>query len=131
MRMKVPKDWLKWDVKRRRVFWQTRLESDVKDESETDDYSNVTGPDGRPTGELVDRDRMTATEVWAEWLSGSYAYQRDITGTKLSKIDKKRINTILRTQLGSGRFDGRKWRYTNAGKSGPYGQEKGFKEPYF
>lgn len=130
MRMKVPKDWFKWDVKRRRVFWQTRLESDVKDESETDDYSNVTGPDGKPTGELVDRDRMTATEVWAEWLSGSYTYQRDITGTKLSKADKKRINTILRTQLGGGRFDGRKWRYVDAGQSGPYGSEKGFREPF-
>ena len=124
----MPKDWRKWPMNRRREFWAARLEADVVDPGETDDWSNVSGLDGQPVGELVPRDRVTCREVWSERLSGNSTYQRDWTGDKLDRVDRKRIGAILRALLVGGRFDGTKWRYIDIRNDSSGGREKGFKK---
>lgn len=128
LRLKVPKDWRKWPMNKRREFWAARLEADVVDPGETDDWSNVSGLDGQPVGELVPRDRVTCREVWSERLSGNNTYQRDWTGDKLDRMDRKRIGTILRALLVGGRFDGTKWKYQAVRSTPESAVEKGYQK---
>ena len=88
----------------------------------------MSGLDGQPVGELVPRDRVTCREVWSEWLSGNSTYQRDWSGNKLDRMDRKRIGAILRALLVGGRFDGTKWRYMDIRNDSSGGREKGFKK---
>ncbi len=131
---KVPSDWAVWPIERRLDFW-ARFDADTIDNGETDDYSSLTGPDGNVVGALVERDRVTASEIWSEFLSGSTRYTKDKDGVKLTKADKKRINNALKIVL---RIEGERtigsksgdkipgvWRY-DVIRNGPHKRERGF-----
>ena len=93
----IPEDWAQWNVDRRRDFWA----------------GAVAGEDIK----LVDRDRITAAEVWCELFNGSY---RDMRYN-----DAREINAILSNAPG--------WRRSNKVlRAGPYGVQRGFiKSIYF
>lgn len=119
---KVPSDWVKWPIQKRLEFWD-RFNTDVLGVTETENESCMTGIDGNVVGQLVERDRITAREVWCERLSGANAYSKDASGDRLSKADKKRINVALRALL----MKSDEWEYGSV-RSKCYGVEKGFKK---
>lgn len=90
----VPTDWAKWSLDRRRDFW-----------------AGATRTQEGMTLELVERDRITAIEVWCELFNGS---MRDIKPS-----DAREINAIL------GMMEG--WK--RSGKTlrfGPYNVQRGY-----
>lgn len=90
----VPADWQKWPIDRRRDFW-----------------CGVTHtPDGQ-TLELVDRDRISAVEVWCELFNGSIK--------DMKPADTREINAIL-ARL-------KDWRRSETViRVGPYSVQRGF-----
>ena len=90
----VPADWQKWPLDRRRDFW-----------------CGVTRTGEGQEIELVERDRITAAEVWCELFNGNI---RD-----LKNIDAREINAILASVPSWKRFDGPR-------RFGPYGIQRGF-----
>ena len=76
MSRRVPEDWLKWDLDRRRDFWAANV---------TGDY------------QLVERDRITVIEVWCELFMGN---KKD-----LKAGDRKEINACLANCKGWKRAD--------------------------
>ncbi len=90
----VPADWAKWSLDRRRDFWAgaARTQEGV-------------------TLELVDRDRITAIEVWCELFNGS---MRD-----MKPADTREINAILGMMKGWKR-SGKTLRF------GPYNVQRGY-----
>lgn len=90
----VPADWAKWSLDRRRDFWAGTART----------QEGVTIP-------LVERDRITALEVWCELFNGS---MRDI-----KPADTREINGVLSTMKG--------WkRNGNPLRFGPYNLQRGF-----
>ena len=90
----IPDDWSKWNIDRRRDFWAGQLHA----------------ADGQ-TVHLVERDRISAIEVWCELLGGSV---RDMKNT-----DAREINAILSA------IDGWK-RSPKVIRVGPYNVQRGF-----
>ena len=69
---RVPADWRRWDVARRREFWADR---------------------GDDAGlELVERDRICAAEIWCE------LFGNDVSA--MSKADAHEINAVLERRKG-------------------------------
>jgi len=89
---KVPYSWDRFDLSQRRQYWQ----------------GNLTLPDNEP---LVDRDKVCATEVWAECLGGDPKY--------IKRLDSLEINGVL-TAIKGWKRNRSKRRY------GPYGIQSGF-----
>ena len=81
VKKKVPADWAKWSIDRRRDFWAGQLH--------TQDGQSV---------ELVDRDRVCAAEVWCELFNGN---TKDIKNS-----DAREINAVLANIKGWKRFSG-------------------------
>jgi len=90
----VPADWAKWSLDRRRDFW-----------------AGAARTQEGATLELVDRDRITAIEVWCELFNGS---MRD-----MKPADTREINTILGMMKGWKR-SGKTLRF------GPYNVQRGY-----
>lgn len=67
---KIPDDWSKWSIDRRRDFWAGAVHS----------------PEGSPIN-LVERDRISAIEIWCELFNGTV---KDIKNT-----DTREINAVL------------------------------------
>ena len=90
----VPADWAKWSLDRRRDFW-----------------AGAARTQEGATLELVDRDRITAIEVWCELFNGS---MRD-----MKPADTREINGVLGMMKG--------WkRNGNPLRFGPYNLQRGF-----
>ena len=89
----VPVDWCRWTIDRRRDYW----------------CGAARMPDGREI-ELVDRDRISAAEVWCEMLNGNI---RDITNA-----DTRKINAVLARLPG--------WTRSGPLRFGPYSVQRGF-----
>lgn len=90
----VPADWAKWSLDRRRDFWAGAARTQEGE-----------------TLELVDRDRITAIEVWCELFNGS---MRD-----MKPADTREINGVLGMMKG--------WkRNGNPLRFGPYNLQRGF-----
>ena len=90
----VPADWAKWSLDRRRDFWAGAVRTQ----------------EGAAL-ELVDRDRITAIEVWCELFNGS---MRD-----MKPSDTREINGVLGMMKG--------WeRNGNPLRFGPYNLQRGF-----
>ena len=70
---KVPSDWAKWDLNRRRDYW-----SDLIDENDIP--------------ELVERDRVCAAEIWCELFNTDLKY--------IKRSDTAEINSIIGTISG-------------------------------
>lgn len=87
----VPEDWVMWPLARRRDFWAQEVHGEVK---------------------LVDREKITAIEVWCEAL---YKNQSDIRQT-----DSREINAILMKMTNLERI-------RTPFKCGPYGPQRGFR----
>lgn len=86
----VPDDWAKWSIDRRRDFWAQTTHGDIT---------------------LVDRDRITAVEVWCELFNGNV---KDIKNQ-----DTREINSVLVNISG--------WkRYNKVLRVGPYNVQRGF-----
>lgn len=77
---KVPVDWSKWTIDRRRDFWCGATHT----------------PDGKQL-ELVDRDRIAAVEIWCELFNGNI---KDI-----KQSDTREINAVLARLTGWKRSD--------------------------
>ena len=93
---KVPVDWRKWSLNRRRDFWAGATHT----------------PDGE-TLELVERNRITAVEVWCELFNGN---RKD-----LKQADTREINAVL------ARLNG--WKRSNSSvQCGPYGKQRAFEK---
>lgn len=91
---RVPVDWQKWPIDRRRDFWCGATRT----------------PDGQAL-ELVNRDRISAVEVWCELFNGSVK--------DMKPADTREINAIL------ARLDG--WRRSETViRVGPYSVQRGF-----
>ena len=90
----VPADWAKWSLDRRRDFW-----------------AGAARTQEGATLELVDRDRITALEVWCELFNGS---MRD-----MKPADTREINAILGMMKGWKR-SGKTLRF------GPYNVQRGY-----
>lgn len=86
----VPADWSKWTLDRRRDFWATQAQGNY---------------------ELVDRDRITAIEVWCELFNGSI---KDIKNQ-----DTRDINAVLANIKGWKRSD-------KPFRAGPYNTQRGY-----
>ena len=90
----VPADWAKWSLDRRRDFW-----------------AGAARTQEGATLELVERDRITAIEVWCELFNGS---MRD-----MKPADTREINGVLSMMKG--------WkRNGNPLRFGPYNLQRGF-----
>lgn len=90
----VPADWAKWSLDRRRDFW-----------------AGAAHTQEGATLELVERDRITALEVWCELFNGS---MRD-----MKPADTREINGVLGMMKG--------WkRNGNPLRFGPYNLQRGF-----
>ena len=91
---KVPADWARWPIDRRRDFWcgATR----------TAEGSEI---------ELVERDRISAIEVWCELFNGSI---KDVKNS-----DTRKINAVLKRLSGWRRAD-------TIIRFGPYSSQRGF-----
>ena len=90
----IPSDWAKWALDRRRDFWAGAAHS----------------AEGN-TVELVDRDRISAVEVWCELFNGSV---RD-----MKPSDTREINAVLANMDGWKRSD-------TVLRFGPYNVQRGF-----
>ena len=91
---KVPADWAKWAIDRRRDFWAGAAHTQQGAEIE-----------------LVDRDRISAVEVWCELFMGNV---RD-----MKSADTREINAVLAMTQGWKRAD-------NPLRFGPYNLQRGF-----
>ena len=90
----VPADWQKWPIDRRRDYWCGATRT----------------PDG-PELELVDRDRISAVEVWCELFNGNIK--------DMKPADTREINAILARLKG--------WRRSETViRVGPYSVQRGF-----
>ena len=90
----VPADWSRWTIDRRRDYWSGATHT----------------PEGESL-ELVDRDRITAVEVWCELFNGNVK--------DMKRTDTREINAVLE------RLDG--WRRSETVlKVGPYNVQRGF-----
>lgn len=90
----VPSDWAKWSIDRRRDYW-----------------AGAAHAQEGTTIELVDRDRISAIEVWCELLGGS---MRDMKSS-----DTREINGVLSMTPG--------WkRNNNPLRFGPYNLQRGY-----
>ena len=90
----VPSDWAKWSIDRRRDYW-----------------AGAAHAQEGTTIELVDRDRISAIEVWCELLGGS---MRDMKSS-----DTREINGVLSMMPG--------WkRNNNPLRFGPYNLQRGY-----
>lgn len=90
----VPADWSKWSIDRRRDFWAGQLHNAAGEEVE-----------------LVERDRISAVEVWCELFNGNI---RD-----MKPQDTREINAVLATMDG--------WKRTESPlRFGPYSIQRGF-----
>lgn len=87
---KVPADWQNWPLNRRRDYWATNAGGSYT---------------------LVERDRISAVEVWCELFNGS---MRD-----LKNADAREINGILSNVSGWKRSD-------KTFRNGPYGVQRGY-----
>lgn len=86
----VPSDWAKWPLDRRRDFWAQSAHGEY---------------------EMVDRDRISAIEVWCELFNGSI---KDIKNT-----DTREINSTLANMRG--------WRRSDKPfRCGPYNVQRGY-----
>lgn len=90
----VPADWGKWSIDRRRDFWAGQLHAQNGNEIE-----------------LVERDRISAIEVWCELFNGN---PKDA-----KTADTREINAILASMSGWKRYDGPL-------RFGPYNLQRGF-----
>lgn len=90
----IPDDWAKWTIDRRRDFWAGQLHAQ----------------DGQAV-RLVDRDRISAIEVWCELFNGNV---RD-----MKPLDTREINAVLAN------MDGWK-RSETVLRFGPYNAQRGF-----
>ena len=93
----IPVDWTKWSLDRRRDFWAGAARC-----SESENIK------------LVDRDRITAIEVWCELFNGNI---KDI-----KNADTREINNVLANIAGWKRLESPK-------RFGPYGVQRGFYKP--
>lgn len=93
---KVPAGWNTWDMQRRREFWAMSYTTEVE------------GVD------LVQRDRISAIEIWCELFNGS-AGSRSCISAKNIRV----INRIL-SSIGTWRY------YEKPLRFGPYGAQRGF-----
>ena len=90
----VPADWSRWTIDRRRDYWSGATHT----------------PEGESL-ELVDRDRITAVEVWCELFNGNVK--------DMKRTDTREINAVLE------RLDG--WRRSETPvRVGPYNTQRGF-----
>lgn len=90
----VPADWSRWTIDRRRDYWSGATHT----------------PEGEAL-ELVDRDRITAVEVWCELFNGNVK--------DMKRTDTREINAVLE------RLDG--WRRSETPvRVGPYNTQRGF-----
>lgn len=88
---KVPPDWQKWDLSRRRIFWSGGMNYE---------------------GELVERDRICALEVWCEAFDGDKKAMKN--------YDARDINTAISMLKG--------WEKSNkVAKFGYCGAQRGFR----
>ena len=76
----IPLDWNKWDLSRRRMFWNGNAEDNI---------------------ELTDRDRICAAEIWCECLGGDLKYMKKIEAVEINGIleslsDWVRVKTTQR-----------------------------------
>ena len=71
MERKVPEDWNKWPIDRRRMYWGSEVKGDVK---------------------LVDRSSICAIEIWCEAFGG--------TTKDINKADTREINAIIAASPG-------------------------------
>lgn len=85
---KVPADWSKWPIDRRRDFWSGATHGDI---------------------ELVERDRISAVEIWCELFNG--------TIKDMKRTDTSEINAVLERMPG--------WK-RKAVHCGPYCTQRGF-----
>lgn len=90
----VPSDWAKWSIDRRRDYW-----------------AGAAHAQEGTTIELVDRDRISAIEVWCELLGGS---MRDMKSS-----DTREINGVLSMMPGWKRSD-------KVLRCGPYDVQRGY-----
>lgn len=92
----VPEDWYKYSIDKRKLYWN----------------SISTATQGSAEGvKLVDRDRITAIEVWCECLNGDPKYMK--------QTDTREINAVL------GGLDG--WEKSSKPmRCGPYNLQRGF-----
>lgn len=88
----IPEDWLKWPLDRRRDFWAGGVQSD--------------------SIRLVERDRISAIEVWCELFNGQ---------PKDANKDARFINSVLARMPG--------WKKTTVRVGVEYGAAKGFVRP--
>lgn len=97
---RVPADWQKYSIDKRRMFWGARA-------------NGLTATQENDSGEsdLVERDRISAIEIWVECFNGDPKYMK--------QSDVREINAIL------GSLEG--WdRNAKAVRCGPYNVQKGF-----
>ena len=90
----VPADWAKWSIDRRRDYWAGA--------AHTQEGTTI---------ELVDRDRISAVEVWCELFNGNV---RD-----MKSADTREINAVLSMMKGWKRSD-------KVLRCGPYDVQRGF-----
>ena len=91
---KIPAEWNKWDIDSRKAFWRG---------SSYTDENKITG--------LIDRDRISAVEVWCELLNG------EIDCMTISET--KRINNVIASTNA--------WEVPSVPmRFGPYGVQRGF-----
>ena len=90
----VPADWTKWSIDRRRDYWAGA--------AHTQEGTTI---------ELIDRDRISAVEVWCELFNGNV---RD-----MKSADTREINAVLSMMKGWKRSD-------KVLRCGPYDVQRGF-----
>ena len=90
----IPVDWSRWSIDRRRDYWSGATHT----------------PEGQKL-ELVDRDRISAVEIWCELFNGSVK--------DMKRTDTREINAVLERMEG--------WRRSETVlKVGPYNVQRGF-----
>lgn len=91
---KIPSDWNLWDIERRRSFWRGAAYTDE---------NKITG--------LVDRDRISAAEIWCELLNGEM--------NCMTITETKTLNNIIASTNA--------WEVPSVPmRFGPYGVQRGF-----
>lgn len=65
LEQKIPKDWDKWDLSRRRMFWEGTASNE---------------------GELVERKKVCALEIWCEALCGDPRYIKNTDSAEINQI---------------------------------------------
>ncbi len=89
---RVPADWQKYSIDRRRMYWSAERT-------------------GKAEADLVERDRISAVEIWVECLGGDPKYMK--------QSDAREINGVLKNLEG--------WNHDSAiVRCGAYGRQRGF-----